>query len=432
MIPTQTLSAFPEFGNSSTKVKPDDTKYSAGFVNADVVPYEWVNYLHNKASVGITDLNSGVSSMEKELNAVVTAGGATPSESSNNQVLNAINYLIAQAKSEAILAAHPIGSLYWSSKDTNPNLLFGGTWTRIKDKFILAAGDTYTNGATGGSASAQLTVSNLPSHSHSFTPSGSVSVSSHTHGLNGHTHSFTPSGSITMSAHSHGLNNHTHSFSATTGIPSKTLTLSAVCSYDGAHWHFFNGDDGSGSESSAPGASTGLYPQTVDSVKNVMLNGTNLYNYNNSFSSQTAYYPYNSTNYNNRVRLTIDGEGTGHWQTTKANYYYTAFQFPTSWSGYHSHSVTLSQSGYSDHTHYVYGMTGSSTGNNSGTTQNTITTGSFTGTASITDGNSGNTTATAPTGSFTGSAGITGATGDSTSFSILPPYLVKYCWERTA
>ena len=75
---------------------------------------------------------------------------------------------------------YPVGSLYWSSKSTNPAELFGGTWTQIKDKFILAAGDTYVNGSTGGSDSITLTEANLPSHTHS-------------------------------------LNNHTHSFSATTG-----------------------------------------------------------------------------------------------------------------------------------------------------------------------------------------------------------------------
>ena len=38
-----------------------------------------------------------------------------------------------------------------SVNNTNPQTLFGGTWTQIKDKFILAAGDVYRNGDTGGS-----------------------------------------------------------------------------------------------------------------------------------------------------------------------------------------------------------------------------------------------------------------------------------------
>lgn len=60
-------------------------------------------------------------------------------------------------------AAHPIGSYYWSSVNTDPGLLFGGTWQRIKDKFILAAGNTYTTiGATGGETRHTLTEGELP------------------------------------------------------------------------------------------------------------------------------------------------------------------------------------------------------------------------------------------------------------------------------
>ena len=58
---------------------------------------------------------------------------------------------------------HPVGALYWSSNSTNPGTLFGGTWVQIKDKFILAAGDKYRNGTTGGSADAVVV-----SHTHSI------------------------------------------------------------------------------------------------------------------------------------------------------------------------------------------------------------------------------------------------------------------------
>ena len=71
---------------------------------------------------------------------------------------------------------YPVGSLYWSSKSTNPASLFGGTWVQIKDRFVLACGDTYkTVGATGGASTVTLTTSNMPSHSHSFTPEGGIS-----------------------------------------------------------------------------------------------------------------------------------------------------------------------------------------------------------------------------------------------------------------
>mgnify|MGYP006920941820 CR=1 FL=1 len=57
---------------------------------------------------------------------------------------------------------------------------------------------------------------------------------------------------------------------------------------------------------------------------------------------------------------------------------------------------------------------------------------SFIGSKKTTEGNNTNTTSTTSTGSFIGSSGTTGTSGSSTAFSIMPPYVVKYCFERTA
>lgn len=51
------------------------------------------------------------------------------------------------------IEVYPIGSIYMSINNTNPGLVFGGTWERIQDTFLLAAGNTYQNGTTGGEAS---------------------------------------------------------------------------------------------------------------------------------------------------------------------------------------------------------------------------------------------------------------------------------------
>lgn len=67
-----------------------------------------------------------------------------------------------------VLDMYPVGSIYMSVNSTNPGTLFGGTWERIQDKFLLAAGSSYSAGSTGGSASRSLTTSNLPSHTHSI------------------------------------------------------------------------------------------------------------------------------------------------------------------------------------------------------------------------------------------------------------------------
>lgn len=68
---------------------------------------------------------------------------------------------------------YPIGSYYWSSNSTNPGTIFGGTWEQIKDKFVLAVGDTYTTvNVTGGEAAHTLTKQEMPNHNHRTTNFG--------------------------------------------------------------------------------------------------------------------------------------------------------------------------------------------------------------------------------------------------------------------
>lgn len=68
---------------------------------------------------------------------------------------------------------YPVGSIYMSVNSTSPAILFGGTWQKIEDTFLLASGLTYSNGATGGEATHTLTTNEMPSHTHT--------QNSHTH-----------------------------------------------------------------------------------------------------------------------------------------------------------------------------------------------------------------------------------------------------------
>ena len=103
---------------------------------------------------------------------------------------------------------YPVGSIYMSVAEVDPSVLFGGIWTKIEGKFLLASSDSYTLGDTGGASTVILEIANLPSHTHS--------VGAHAHGLNNHTHtgpSHThtgPSHTHTGPSHTHGLNGHTH------------------------------------------------------------------------------------------------------------------------------------------------------------------------------------------------------------------------------
>lgn len=144
---------------------------------------------------------------------------------------------------------YPVGAIYLSENQTNPEVLFGGRWERIQDRFLVGAGNAYPNGsiggassvisevpsnnstgvATGNTGSTTLTVEQIPSHHHrsrgsTFVEggSGANSVASmnfaagnyeryhyettlETGGGQGHTH--------TLNEHVHTLNAHTHNVS---------------------------------------------------------------------------------------------------------------------------------------------------------------------------------------------------------------------------
>ena len=64
--------------------------------------------------------------------------------------------------------------------DTSPAELFDSTvWMPLRDCIIMAAGDIFAAGTTGGSATVALTTENLPDHAHGGT-CGSAGNHSHT------------------------------------------------------------------------------------------------------------------------------------------------------------------------------------------------------------------------------------------------------------
>lgn len=111
------------------------------------------------------------------------------------------------------LNAYPVGSIYMSVNSTSPATLFGGTWERIQDMFLLAAGSSYSAGSTGGAAAVTLTAaqSGVPAHSH---------------GLNSHKHS--------VGAHKHTVPEHGHTYTRPTVSSSGAVTNGIT---GGSHKH---------------------------------------------------------------------------------------------------------------------------------------------------------------------------------------------------
>ena len=112
----------------------------------DGLEVNWAAQFNN--DVNINEVNFKPSDSFKEHWAAIL-NGETPS--GTNPLLDLI---------------HPVGSIYWSTNITSPEILFGGTWEQIKDTFILAAGDSYSAGSTGGEAKHTLTTSEIPAHTH--------------------------------------------------------------------------------------------------------------------------------------------------------------------------------------------------------------------------------------------------------------------------
>lgn len=99
-----------------------------------------------------------------------TAGGvklsdSTSSVSSTSGGIAATPAAVFAAIAEAKLAAWPIGSIYMSVNSTSPANLFGGTWERISERFLLGASSSYPAGSTGGEFIHKLTQSELPDYS---------------------------------------------------------------------------------------------------------------------------------------------------------------------------------------------------------------------------------------------------------------------------
>lgn len=86
-----------------------------------------------------------------------------------NNVQRALKALAAQREEDLARIK------FWASDDpTSPASFIGGTWEQIKDSFILAAGDTYAAGSTGGEAKHSLTNLENGPHSHEIVSYGNV------------------------------------------------------------------------------------------------------------------------------------------------------------------------------------------------------------------------------------------------------------------
>ena len=208
----------------------------------------------------------------------------------------------------------------------------------LTDKFIIAAGSTYSVGDTGGSADAVVV-----SHSHGAGNFGTNNAGSHSHGqgnlssnnTGGHTH-----GQGNLSTNNTGSHSHTQSGSGsgTTGTQSHNhyhTTSQNISIGGGSHSHTFaytNYDDSNDS---------GLDIDTTSEGGGISNHGTSNNSHTHSFNF-TADTLGVSQNHTHDFNFNIGGN--------------------TGSEGNHSHSVSGNTGTNGDHSHSISGSTGSNGG----------------------------------------------------------------------
>lgn len=170
---------------------------------------------------------------------------------------------------------YPVGAIYLSVTSTSPEALFGGTWTRIQDVFLMCGGSDYAPGSTGGST--DLIV---PSHTHTAT---TASDGAHTHtitassaGSHSHTATTTNTGSHSHTMSGTGANGFCGiaSTTQTAGIPRSSqsseyfVISSETTGLSGTHKHSVTVDSGGAHTHSGTAASAGdhIHAVTVSSA----------------------------------------------------------------------------------------------------------------------------------------------------------------------
>lgn len=104
--------------------------------------------------------NGEVGNIESNVNKIHTFD-STLSDSAAKQ-----KYPSLKCLKDLINTLYPVGMILSFDTDIDPNELYGGTWERIKGKFIWGIDDGETAGMTGGTKTETLTESQIAAHKH--------------------------------------------------------------------------------------------------------------------------------------------------------------------------------------------------------------------------------------------------------------------------
>lgn len=138
------------------------------------------NGLITKAKQAKKDIEEATLNEQAAMNELydemMIATGSTSDDISTDGIPDIIIEYIDKKLNSKMLDIYPVGSIYISTESTNPSELFGGTWESYGEgRTLVGEGSGYEAGTTGGSSTTTLTVENLPSHYHRYTPNGTIS-----------------------------------------------------------------------------------------------------------------------------------------------------------------------------------------------------------------------------------------------------------------
>lgn len=147
----------------------------------------------NNASVDSLSSNSNTFNLDEAGNLTVNTISCNSIAANESNLPSSSNLNLT----EIINTIYPVGSIYMSVNEVEPTALFGGTWEKLKDKFLLGSGDEYSLNSTGGEKEHLLTINEMPSHSHS--------VSGNTQNAGTHKHNVSGGANVQSSGGSEGL-----------------------------------------------------------------------------------------------------------------------------------------------------------------------------------------------------------------------------------
>ena len=416
--------------------------HSSNVVNMLNIKEDFTCYLLNSSSgdLGTQDILSAIQNLKtsnEDLTKKVedlTKSNKDLKESIKNLSDNGIGSITALNK------IYPVGSIYVSTTLKNAEEVekaLGGKWESYGDGKVLR-GTTGTSGQTGGLSEVSLTTANLPEHSHSYTPAGTIkstftgsSATTSSTG-SGYTLTYNTTGTNNASTGNQSAN-HTHS------IPELTGTAASA----GAHKHSVT-PAGTVSSTFTGSAVNSGYTGNGYSIghtytgrttgSNVAINTTEIYSYksgagnhfypitwNGAYVGSDAQYAEKTRHthtYNDYYANSISGVESHRHTVTAAGTVSSSFTgtaVNTNSKGAHTHSVTTTASTSGEnsvnHTHkytnkYVTGLSGVGAHTHTVTAKGSVAS------------------------TFTGTTATTGKTGSNTAFSVLDPYITVYMYKR--